>query len=198
MENPIVSRRWLLVLATAVIVFILALWPHRPGQAQGPMQQDRFDMWNPHWMNRDRWGLGNGMMGPEHQQRMQRHWTFMHAGVPQAYRGKSNPHAITPNFIQAGSSLYAKQCASCHGAQGMGDGEAGRGLSPSPALLAYMIQMPMSVDEYMLWTISDGGQEFETAMPAFKDTLSQKEIWQIVAFMRSGFSEIKSEQLENK
>lgn len=93
---------------------------------------------------------------------------------------------------------YAKQCASCHGAQGMGDGEAGRGLSPSPALLAYMIQMPMSVDEYMLWTISDGGKEFGTAMPDFKDKLSEEEIWQIVAFMRSGFPEMKSEQLDIK
>jgi putative membrane protein len=59
----------------------------------------------------------------------------------------------------------------------MGDGEAGRALNPSPALLAYMIQMPMAVDEYMYWTISEGGQAFGTAMPAFKDSLEPNQIW---------------------
>lgn len=110
----------------------------------------------------------------------------MHSGVPKAYRGKTNPHTNTPEIIQAGSTLYTKQCASCHGAQGMGDGEAGRDLSPSPALLAYIIQMPMSVDEYMLWTISEGGQPFGTEMPSFKNSLSEDEIWKIVTFIRAG------------
>jgi len=50
-----------------------------------------------------------------------------------------------------------------------------------------MIQMPMSVDEYMMWSISEGGKAFGTAMPAFKDTLSEEEIWKIVIFMRAGF-----------
>ena len=69
----------------------------------------------------------------------------------------------------------------------MGDGEAASSLNPSPALLAYMIQMPMSVDEYMLWSISDGGAAFGTKMPAFKDVLTRDEIWKIVTYMRAGF-----------
>ncbi|MAT64611.1 MAG: hypothetical protein CMN57_03085 [Gammaproteobacteria bacterium] len=69
----------------------------------------------------------------------------------------------------------------------MGDGEVANSLNPSPALLAYMIQMPMSVDAYMLWSISDGGAAFGTAMPAFKDILTQDEIWKIVSYMRAGF-----------
>jgi mono/diheme cytochrome c family protein len=69
----------------------------------------------------------------------------------------------------------------------MGDGEVAKSLSPSPALLAHMIQMPMSVDEYMLWSISDGGSAFGTAMPAFKDVLTNDEIWKIVTYMRAGF-----------
>lgn len=52
-----------------------------------------------------------------------------------------------------------------------------------------MIQMPMSVAEYMLWTISEGGQSFRTAMPAFKDSLSEDDIGKIVGFMRAGFPE---------
>ena len=69
----------------------------------------------------------------------------------------------------------------------MGDGEAAKALDPSPALLAYMIQMPMSVDSYMLWSISEGGEAFGTAMPAFKEVLTKDEIWKIVTYMRAGF-----------
>jgi hypothetical protein len=69
----------------------------------------------------------------------------------------------------------------------MGDGQAAKSLRPPPALLAYMIQMPMSVDEYMMWTISEGGNQFGTAMPAYKEVLSKNDIWKIVTFMWAGF-----------
>ena len=49
----------------------------------------------------------------------------------------------------------------------MGNGDAGKALSPSPALLAYMIRRPIAVDEYLLWSISEGGKQFGTDMPAF-------------------------------
>ncbi len=136
-------------------------------------------------MGRSMWG--HGMMGPGQRQRMQRHWTFMHSGVPAEYRGARSPLALTVDVVQAGGALYQKQCAACHGTRGMGDGEEGNDLSPSPALLAHLIQMPMSVDEYLMWSIAEGGKAFGTAMPAFKDTLSQEERWKIIAYMRAGF-----------
>jgi mono/diheme cytochrome c family protein len=149
-----------------------------------------WDMWDPGWMQRDMWGPGR--MGPGQRQRMLRHWVFMHEGVPDAYRGQSSPIEPTEASIAAGASLYAENCARCHGPTGQGDGEDGRALNPSPALLAYLIRMPMAVDEYLLWTISEGGQPFETDMPAFKDQLAPEEIWQIVAFMRAGFPDAPS------
>ena len=111
----------------------------------------------------------------------------MNVGVPPEYRGQLNPLATTRSVVKEGSMLYQKQCAVCHGAEGMGDGEAANGLNPSPALLAYMVQRPQSVDEYMMWTISAGGKAFGTPMPAFKDMLSKEDIWKIVTFMRAGF-----------
>jgi len=35
--------------------------------------------------------------------------------------------------LKRGATLYAAQCASCHGAQGRGDGSAGKGLEPAPS-----------------------------------------------------------------
>jgi mono/diheme cytochrome c family protein len=148
-------------------------------------QMPGWDMWDPGWMQRPMWDPGH--MGPGQQQRMLRHWTFMHQGVPAEYRGQTSTVAPTEATIREGATLYAENCASCHGPTGLGDGEAGRALNPSPALLAYMINMPMAVDEYLLWTISEGGKPLGTAMPAFKDSLTKEQIWKIIAFMRAGF-----------
>ena len=49
------------------------------------------------------------------------------------------------------------------------------------------VQMPMSGDEYLLWAISEGGQRFGTEMPAFREALTEEEIWKIIAYMRAGF-----------
>ena len=143
------------------------------------------DRWDPEWTERDMWGPG--MMGPGQHQRMARHWTFMHGGIPSEYRGQFNALVPTHSAVKDGGILYQQKCAVCHGAEGMGDGVAAKSLSPSPALLAYMIQTPMLVDEYLMWSISEGGMAFGTAMPAFKDKLSAEEIWKIIAFMRAGF-----------
>ena len=48
----------------------------------------------------------------------------------------------------------------------------GNALYPSPALLAHLLRMPQAVDEYLLWAISEGGDPFGTAMPAFKGPLA--------------------------
>jgi hypothetical protein len=43
-----------------------------------------WDMWDPGWTQRYLWGPGH--MGPMQRQRILRHWTFMHEGVPEDYR----------------------------------------------------------------------------------------------------------------
>ena len=68
------------------------------------------------------------------------------------------------------------------------DGAENQSPSPlSPALLNYLVQMPMAGDEYLLWTVSEGGRRFGTDMPSFKDTLTEDQIWSIIAYMRAGF-----------
>jgi mono/diheme cytochrome c family protein len=156
-------------------------------QSQTPNPRG-FDYWQPEWMVRELWGPGHmpkGMMT-----RLLRHTTYVTYGVPKEYDGARSTVEPNPDVIGAGGKLYTQNCAGCHGKDGMGDGDMGKALSPSPALLAYMIRRPISVDEYLLWAVSEGGKQFGTEMPSFKDKLSREEIWRIVAYMRAGFADL--------
>ena len=150
--------------------------------------------WDQMWSGekqRDRWSPGR--MGVTQNQRMLRHWTFMNGDVPAAYRGATSPTEATPETIAKGAELYVANCSRCHGAIGYGDGTEGRSLVPSPALLSYLVQKPIAGDEFLMWTISEGGTAFRTEMPAYKHELTEDEIWAIIAFMRAGFSTAANE-----
>ena len=204
METPMTgispSLRALTTMACLLAATIFIAIGGSPAEGQrhgrhmrGPMSQSPTDFWSPDWMNRGMWRGGRGA-NSDVRARMRRHWTFMHYGIPAKYRDAKSPLKPTDADVKAGGALYADNCAKCHGDEGLGNGEAAKGLTPSPALLAYLIQRPRhSGDEYLLWTIAEGGQQFETDMPAFKETLSQDEIWRIVAYMRGGFPKAATE-----
>jgi mono/diheme cytochrome c family protein len=136
------------------------------------------------------WELKN--MSPEQRQRLVRHSVFMNKEVSKDYLDATNDVGYTTRAILAGGDLYAANCAKCHGDTGLGNGEMAGDLAPSPALLAYLMDQPIAVDPYLLWSISEGGVQFGTKMPAFKDVLSKQQIWQIVAYLRAGFPEVGS------
>ena len=131
------------------------------------------------------WNFKN--LSPEQQQRMLRFSAFVNKRVPEDYLRAENSVGYTTNAISAGGPLYLAKCSKCHGDTGLGNGELAYSLNPSPALLAYLVQQPIAMDQYLLWTISEGGQQFGTAMPSFKTELTQDQIWQIVAYLRAGF-----------
>lgn len=116
-----------------------------------------------------------------------RHWHYMLRGIPEAYQDQRSNAPRTADAVRRGGRLYATHCASCHGPTGFGVRDPSQSLLPSPALLAFLVQKPIAVDEYLLWSIAEGGVPFDSAMPAFKDRLTRDEIWLIVAFMRAGF-----------
>ncbi len=157
-----------------------------PPQQQQEDWRGRVDYWQPQWMQRELWGPGRMPKGM--QVRMLRHWTYVNHGVPATYARARPTIAATGRELLSGAQLYNTHCASCHGPKGLGNGQSGLSLTPSPALLAYMIKRPIAADEYLLWAIADGGAAFQTAMPAFKDTLPRADIWRIIAYMRNGFT----------
>ena len=127
-------------------------------------------------------GMGMGMGGGM----MERH----HATIPAEYAGKSSPSAPDQATLERGGQLYAANCASCHGDGGMGDGPAGAALDPAPSAVAHTSQM--MGDDYLFWRISEGGASFNTAMPAWKDSLDEQARWDVLHYVRAlGKGEVK-------
>jgi mono/diheme cytochrome c family protein len=132
-----------------------------------------------------------GAATPDDPSRAKRHHEFMQAGVPLEYRSRISPYPATTEIILEGGRLYQVHCANCHGPTGLGEGQASRDLTPPPAFLAYLVDRPRSVDEYLLWSISEGGEQFSTEMPAYKEVLTERQVWQIVIYMRAGFPNVE-------
>ena len=117
-----------------------------------------------------------------------RHRHYLLIGAGSIYEGAKSDVPTDDATVAAGRTLYMRFCAHCHGPTGFGLDYPDQTLLPSPALLALLMNRRISIDEYLLWSIAEGGTPFETAMPAFKGALTREEIWTIIAFMRAGFT----------
>ncbi|HSE06158.1 MAG TPA: cytochrome c [Methylomirabilota bacterium] len=182
------SRRGLWVAGLGVafgLGLVLVAFDPTPAGAQLRDPPLGWDAWDPGRTQREVWQPDR--MDRDLRWRLTRHESFLRDGVPAAYRGARNPLSGTPETLRQGAALYAERCARCHDPAGTGHGEAGLALYPSPALLAQLLRMPQAADEYLLWAVSEGGDPFGTAMPAFKDALTEEQIWQIITYMRAGF-----------
>ena len=133
---------------------------------------------------------------PGERQRLLRQGAFMNKELPERYLNATNEVGYTTKAIADGGPLYLAQCSRCHGPNGLGNGELAMDLTPSPALLAFLVQQPIAIDQYLLWSISEGGVPFGTAMPAFKDILTEDQIWSVVAYLRAGFPKVVGEDSE--
>lgn len=99
--------------------------------------------------------------------------------VPSEFSGQSNP--LGADAAKTGADVFKTNCEACHGPQGHGDGPAGAALDPAPKNLAEL--QVKAGDDYLFWRIAAGKEG--TSMVAWKDVLTDEQIWQAVAFIRT-------------
>jgi mono/diheme cytochrome c family protein len=81
--------------------------------------------------------------------------------------------------IQVGSRLFAENCTVCHGGPGLKSTNIAQGLNPEPPNLFGATRRPDSAENYRF--IKYGVKM--TAMPGFGPTLTDDQVWQLVAFL---------------
>jgi len=120
---------------------------------------------------------------PDHQNHGGAHWAS-----PKDAAARTNPVISDDASIARGAKSYATLCVSCHGEQALGDGLAGVSLNPKPTNLKAMSGGHSDGD--FAWKIANG----RGAMPAWKGTLSENEIWDLVNFIQ----DLKNDSNKNK
>ena len=85
-----------------------------------------------------------------------------------------------------GRPLYLHYCAACHGVSGDGDGYNADQLDKEPAELSDEKFIAKKKDRQIYRVIKFGGRAVKKShlMPLFGHTLSEKEIWSLVAYVR--------------
>lgn len=102
--------------------------------------------------------------------------------VPRRHLGRQSPF---PPGEASGAAGFAQHCASCHGAQGRGDGPQGESDWPPASDLTRLPPAALAED-YLFFRISEGGGffPFNSSMPALGGTLAEEEIWRIAAYVQ--------------
>jgi cbb3-type cytochrome c oxidase subunit III len=101
-----------------------------------------------------------------------------------------NPEMSNAESIEAGNKLYQLNCASCHGPKGKGDGSLALS-GGTPSDLTDETWDYGSTDGEIFVVIRDG---ISSDMQPYKDKLKEKQIWQLVNFIRSLGSKSKEEK----
>ncbi|HEX8186368.1 MAG TPA: cytochrome c [Blastocatellia bacterium] len=92
-----------------------------------------------------------------------------------------NPVPSSNESIEAGRKLYQRHCAGCHGPQGKGDGSLALS-GGTPSDLTDDAWDYGSSDGEIFVVIRDG---VSNDMLAYKDKLTEKQVWELVNFIRN-------------
>ena len=135
---------------------------------------------------------------------------IQHPTIPGRYEKLENPLGSVDaetraRYIQEGSVLYQINCRPCHGTKADGNGPMARGFRLKPVNFRDPGTIATVVEAYAFWRIKEGNQglppeasPWDSAMPAWKDELSDEEIWKIIMaeYETAGVEPRKPEKLE--
>jgi mono/diheme cytochrome c family protein len=92
--------------------------------------------------------------------------------------------------IKEGRRVYYQNCYFCHGDEMQADGHYAQGLNPRPISFRDQTTIAMFTETFLFWRISKGGPglpnaatPWDSAMPAWENFLTNKEIWQVILYL---------------
>lgn len=98
--------------------------------------------------------------------------------APARAAAKKNAIPSDPVSIGRGKTVYAGECASCHGSSGRGDGPAAKDLEKHPG---DMTKLGGQSDGALFWKITEG----KKPMASFATKLSEQQRWDVINYMKT-------------
>jgi mono/diheme cytochrome c family protein len=108
------------------------------------------------------------------------HGTMAHSVAKHA-KGIAPPARTGAGQLTAGFCSYEAHCVACHGAAAVPREAWVSGLEPQPPYLLDVTQR--FTPSELFWIVRNGIKM--TAMPAWQDTMSERETWDVVAFLET-------------
>jgi mono/diheme cytochrome c family protein len=100
--------------------------------------------------------------------------------APDDAKKVKNPFPPTPETLADAEQIFTDNCVLCHGEKGMGDGPGAKTIKVKPANFTDSKMMAAETDGSLYWKMSNG----RGPMPSWKDTLTDKERWELVGYIR--------------
>jgi mono/diheme cytochrome c family protein len=108
------------------------------------------------------------------------HETMMHS-VRLHASGIAAPARFTSDQVERGFCAYETHCVACHGAAGVAREPWAAGMEPAPPYLLDITQRFTS--EQLFFVVKNGIKM--TGMPAWRDSMPDDQIWDVVAFLEA-------------
>jgi len=99
--------------------------------------------------------------------------------APASAKSMKNPVPADAASLAAGKKAFEKECVSCHGKKGKGDGPNAATLEKAPASLLSK-SVASQTDGEIFWKITQGKKPMSSA----KKTLTEEQRWQVVNYVR--------------
>ena len=117
---------------------------------------------------------------------------IQHPTLPQEYEKLENPFAHVDEetkmrYLEEGKFLFRLNCRPCHGSKADGNGPFANAFRLRPINFTDPGTIATVVESFAFWRIKEGGPglpavstPWDSAMPAWKDTLTDEQIWKII------------------
>lgn len=103
--------------------------------------------------------------------------------LPEDAADKKNPSPVDEKMLATGKAVFKDKCQRCHGPSGIGDGPDADPDAMEDMDLTNPKRAEPNPDGVVFYKVMNGRRR--PKMPAFKDELSEQQVWAVVAYVQT-------------